>query len=363
MHFECPLAEIRDACLALASVVPTRSPKTELLCFYLAAKDGGLLLRACDLELFVETVVPGIEIRSPGDVLLPARELGQILRELAVDRVSFELESNSSRVVIRAGRDIFKLVAQPSDNFPLFPEARGVEVTIPGAELERMIRQTEFATAQESRKYALNGVLFHFEPTALRLVATDGRRLAVSSCEGSCPQKVYQVVPLKALGQVQKLLRTGAETVSLRVSDSEIGFDIGTSRLFSRLIEGRFPEYSSVIPTQLALPIQIDREAFMQVARKAALFTNANSSTVRFQFGNNQMTLSSSLPELGESTIVMDIDAPGPVTDIGFNPQYLIDALKVIREDTIVFEVENASKPGMIRIGETYLYVAMPMML
>ncbi len=363
MHFVCPLAEAKDACLALSSVVPSRSPKSELLCFYLAARDDSLVLRACDLELFVETTLPGVEVREPGDVLVPAKELTMILKELSVEQVELKLDTASSRIEIRAGRDVFRLVTQNSEDFPLFPEASGLEVEMKGPELERMIRQTEFATAQESRRYALNGVLFHFEPTFLRLVATDGRRLAISSAEGSCPQKVYQVVPLKALAQLQKLLRSGVETVKLRIAEAEMGFELGTSRVFTRLIEGSFPEYSGVVPTRLSLPIVLDREQFLQVARRAALFTNQKSSTVCFAFGDNCMKLSSSLPELGESTIVMDIEAPGPVVEIGFNPQFLIDGLKVIREDSITFEVEDKGKPGMVRIGDDYLYVVMPMML
>ena len=353
--------DLREACSALAGVVPSRSPKAELTCFSLAAKNGQITVRASDLDLFVDVKIPGIETENQGEILVPTKQLGEILRDAHHDKGLLEEDTQDGRVALRLGRDVFRLVCQTADNYPKFPEIDGNYARVRTSELERLIRQTCIAASTQLTKYALHGVLLHFEAGVLRAAATDGRRLAMSATKCEVADKFRHVVPTRTLEQVLKLLRGTDSEISIRANSNAISFEAGMWRVASRVIDGTFPEYSGIIPRSLARKIVFDREKLLFDLRRSTIFTNDQHWSVLFRFSSDSLELVSCLPDQGESNLVVDIQSEGEPFEIGFKPHFWIDGLKVIKDPKVTLEVESPMKPGVIRIGDSFVYVVMPM--
>ena len=342
------------------------NPKTTLPILaniLIEAGKESISLTATDLDIGITSTIPvkpGVE----GAITIPAKKFFDIIKELPDGEVSVSIKKNNL-VHIEATNCVFKIMGLPKDEFPQLPEFKDKDsMTIQRGRLKKMLAMTSFAISRDETRYVLNGILFVIKPTYIRIVATDGRRLAMVEEKAQLPKTLERkvIIPAKTINELGKLLGEEGD-VKICFGNNQVSFDMGSTRVVSRLIEGEFPNYEQVIPKEVKEKVGIGRPKFLSATKRAALFTNADSLAVKLELVKDKMVLSKSAPYIGEAREEIAVDYKGKDLAIGFNPDYLIDALKNINEEVVNFEVSDAEKPGVIRIGSDYVYVVLPMQL
>lgn len=412
MKVICDRAALLDALNMVASVVPTRTPMPALSCVKLTAtkegKGGGeLTLAGTDNETSLQLSVTHVDVQQAGAGAIPADKLRQIVQaEDGEPTLTLEIEGDQCH--IRGANAHFRVFCFPAADFPPLPDfnaaisgsgpdAARTVFAQPAGQLADTIARTVFATARETSRYAINGVLLKRDGKKLEMVATDGRRLAL--CRATIPgsmggagggkgETVTCIIPTKALMTAQKLVRDGEESVRLAIGESRVFFAFGggggsepeegkkgktsggghpRAILSSTLVEGTFPPYEDVIPRENDKKITAGREELTSAVRKATVLTNEESRGVRMSFsgGDKRLKLSSRAPEMGESEIAVDLaNYEGNDIEISFNPTFLVDVLKVVQDPQVIVELKAPNKPGLIRSeAGDFLYVVMPVNL
>ncbi len=370
MKVVCDRASFLDALTMAQSVVATRTPNPALQCVRLTAEGGRLHIAATDLELSLRLDVAQVDVKQEGETLVPADKLVQIVRASEDSTITLDV---SKHVLHLKGADShFKVFGQDPKNFPALPEPgeKSLACEIPAGSLRRLITRTLFATAVENSRYAINGVLFDRQGRKLRLVATDGRRLALArgECSSAAEGEHRCIVPTKALNVFARVVDDPEAAVKISIESNQIRFTIQSGEestiLVSNLVEGSFPPFEDVIPKDQDKRVTLDAGEFTSAVRRAALLTNEESKGVRMSFADKKLTLSSRAPEMGEAEIQVDVaDYHGDTIEIGFNPGFLIDALKVIEGTQVLLEMKAPNKPGVMKLGNEFTYVIMPVSL
>ncbi len=403
MKVICDRGALLDAVNLVAAVVPLRTPTPVLSCIKLTAtKAGGggeLTLAGSDGETSLVISIQQVDVQEPGEALVLADKLRQIISaEEGEPTLTLESGGGSGgdQLHIRGANAHFRVVGYPASEYPPVPDfAKVVSATGPDApktvytqsagSLQHLVSRTVFATARETSRYAINGVLLKRDGKKIEMVATDGRRLALSRATlenqgkgaGAAGGAVSCIVPTKALSMVTKLIMDDADPVRIAITDSRIYFAFDTGMddkpaapralLASSLVEGTFPPYEDVIPKDQDKKITADREGFGLAVRKAAVLTNEESRGVRMNFttADRRLKLSSRAPEMGEAEIQVDLNSfEGSDIEISFNPAFITDALKVVDEPEVIIELKAPNKPGLIRTSTgDFLYVVMPVNL
>lgn len=367
MKVICDRAALLEALGLVGGVIVARTPKPQLTCVHLAADNasGGLTLAATDLEVAVKVTTPQVEIQEEGESLIPADKLSQIVRESVDPTIAISVEQDTAVIT---GRDSkFKVFGYAAGEFPEIPNFSGeADFEVSAGELNKMINQTAFASARETSRYAINGVLMEREGNKLAIVATDSRRLAVArgACKSTQEGVHSAIVPTKALNLLHRVLDEPDQIVRVKVADNQIIFATESAMVSSRLVEGNFPPYKDVVPKDNDKKAKLSTDQLSSAVRRAALLTNEESKGVRFAFSPGNLTLSSRAPEMGEAEVQVDVPHyEGDPIEIGFNPQFLLDALKVVEADEVQLDFKAPNKPGVLRTGNDYMYVIMPVNL
>jgi DNA polymerase III subunit beta len=354
---------------AVHGVVERRQALPILSNVLIKAADGQLSLTGTDTE--VELIArQDAAIDEPGEVTVPARKLLDILRALPADgMVSFL--SEGERVSLRCGRSRFTLATLPAVDFPATEAlVDASRVRISPTTLRRLIELTQFGMAQQDVRYYLNGMLFELSGRRLRTVATDGHRLALAEGEVDSEADVQSrdlIVPRKAVVELLKVINAAGDSLELLVGANAIQLDTGAVAFTSKLIDGKFPDYRRVIPDrdENAKVIVADRDLVRQSLQRAAILSNEKYRAVRLALEPNQLLVAASNPDLEEAEDVVEVDYEGDALEIGFNVNYLIDALGTVPSDRVRILLTDASSSCLIlpEEGEGCEYVVMPMRL
>ncbi|TVQ65250.1 MAG: DNA polymerase III subunit beta [Phycisphaerales bacterium] len=378
MKFICDRPSLLDAVNLVSGVVAPRSPRPQLTCVKLRAaiegKVGTLSLSATDGEIFLSLTSSRVDISEPGEALIPADKLRQIVAaEDADNTLTITVEKDICE--IRGADARFKIFGYPASDFPpapAFPEDEKNVFSISAGDLRELVQRTVFAAARETSRYAINGVLLKRDGKKLEMVATDGRRLALARATASAAAAgtASCIVPTKALSLALKLMTDDEQRVHVALQGTQILIAFGDTDdparaiLTSNLVEGAFPPYEDVIPKDQDKKASFTRDALMSGVRRAALLTNEESRGVRLSIDTERLRLSSRAPEMGEAEIDVPVtEFTGDAIEIGFNPNFITDALKVMGDANIVIELKASNKPGLIRSGNDFLYVVMPVNL
>jgi DNA polymerase-3 subunit beta len=365
MKVICNRGALLEALTVTGTVVSTRTPKPVLLCVKLTAAEDRLTLAATDLEVAIRFSDPQVQVEEPGETLVNAASLRDIIRESGDDTISLQLQGD--QIHVKGHDSHFKLFTQNPTEFPPVRDFEGEPTfEVAAGTLKQLIGQTLFAVAKEGTRYAFNGVMMFCKKNRVTAVATDGRRLALATgdaLKSSKPESPRVIVPAKALGMVDKLLTDPEESVGVQVHENQIVFHTANATLTANLVEGQFPPFEEVIPKECDKKMTAGTADLLSKVRQAALLTNEESKGVRMTFNKNGLILSSRNPASGEATINFAAKFEGADVEIGFNPAYLIDALRVVDTDEITFELTVPNRPGLLKAGPNFLYVIMPVNL
>jgi len=325
-------------------------------------------LTSTDLDIGISVFLEA-EIQEPGAITIPAKRLGDIIRELPEGEVSIIVKKNSV-VYIRLESCEFKLMGLPKDEFPKLPDFKDKEVVgLDQVILKEMLQLTSFAVSHEETRYVLNGLLLdlkkhpHKEKFVLKLVATDGRRLALTEkdLEVESKKEIKIIIPYKTVIELQRNLKDDGK-ILIVITSNQIFFELDNMIIISRLIEGEFPDYGRVIPQPAENKIKIDKQQFLQAIRRASLLSTPDSLAVRLELLSNKLTITKSTPDVGESREEVPVESQSKDLVIGFNPAYLIDVLRNLSGAFVELELTEPERPGVIRT-EDYVYLIQPMRL
>ena len=366
MKFEITRNELLSSLQAAIGVVERRQTLPVLSNFLLDAREQSLTVTATDLELELVCRAQA-EVKSPGRTTVPARKLFDICRGLP-EGARITMETSGDRVHLRSGSSRYTLSTLKAEDFPTLGEvASSHTVRLQKAELRRLLEQTQFAMAHQDVRYYLNGLLLHVQPKRLRVVATDGQRLALSELDRMTGVKdeIQVIVPRKTVLELMRLVEPSDDAIELHVSSNQMQITVDTVRMSSKLIDGRFPDYERVIPEHQNRHLTANREIVRQALTRSAILSNEKFRGVRLKVDGSKLQLQTHNPEHEEAEEELEVVYTGAPIEIGFNVNYLLDALGAMRAEQFTLELKGADSSGLIYDagGGPAKYVIMPMRL
>ncbi|MCL7714850.1 DNA polymerase III subunit beta [Stenotrophomonas mori] len=354
-----PLAQV-------VNVVERRQTLPVLANLLVQVQDGQLSLTGTDLEVEMISRI-AVEDAQDGETTVPARKLFEIIRALP-DGSRIVMSQTGEKITVQAGRSRFTLATLPANDFPSVDEVEATErMVVPEAALKELLERTAFAMAQQDVRYYLNGLLFDLRDQLLRCVATDGHRLALceTALENNAGSKRQIIVPRKGVTELQRLLEGGEREVELEVGRSHVRVKRDDVTFTSKLIDGRFPDYEAVIPIGADREVKVDRESLRAALQRAAILSNEKYRGVRVEVTPGQLKISAHNPEQEEAQEEIEADTQVSDLAIGFNVNYLLDALSALRDEFVVIQLRDSNSSALVREAgsEKSRHVVMPLRL
>ncbi|MFZ3132537.1 MAG: DNA polymerase III subunit beta [Desulfosporosinus sp.] len=327
------------------------------------AKQQSLQFAATDLEMGIRCEVPA-QVIEEGTMVVPAKLFSEVVRKLPDTTII--LEERDKAITISYYQSEIILNGYDPEEFPLLPDLLDpLSFTLNTILFKKMIRQIIFSCAIEENRPVFTGTLLQIEGSTIRLVATDTHRLAYSVAEIPNPEKLNfsGIIPAKTLSEICRLIRDEDEVLTINFSNNQVVFQSGSVYLVSRLIEGQFPLYKQVIPQTCETKVNLPVRSFLEAVERASLLSRDNSGAniIKINIKENELKIDQT-SELGKISEQIDIELEGKNVMIAFNTKFLIDALKVIDSEKIIFELSGPFSPGVMRPldNPNYLYLVLP---
>lgn len=350
----------------VSGVVERRHTLPVLANLLVSARQGELHFTGTDLEVELVARV-NADVDGESEVTLPARKLLDICKALP-DGATVQVDANSEKATLTAGKSRFVLATLPATDFPVIDDVEVVQsVQIAPSELKRLMDRTQFAMANQDVRYYLNGLLLEFFEGGIRTVATDGHRLAVAETEASTalsePRQL--IIPRKGIGELHRLLGDANDDLTLEMGRSHVRVRLADTVFTSKLIDGRFPDYQSVIPVGADHELHIDREAFRSALQRAAILSNEKYRGVKLEIEPGQMRIVAHNPEQEEAVEEIEVEGADTKLAVGFNVNYLLEAINVLDGETIALKLKDANSSCLLKLpdSESNLHVVMPLRL
>ncbi|PDH30885.1 MAG: DNA polymerase III subunit beta [Puniceicoccaceae bacterium MED-G30] len=374
MKFKINQDHFSNGLQQVLNVVATRSTMPILSNVLIEARDGQIELTTTNLDLGIRCRIKA-DVEQPGGLTLPVRKLATIVRELPQAEVFVE-SSENNQAKIASGGSLFKIMGIGTDEFPPLPTFENRHVfELTQDSVLNMLKSVSYGQSTDENRYILNGVYFNFSDDKLTLVATDGRRLALTALETdvAADNGGSLILPAKTVAELERLLGKG-EKLKIAFNDRQVAFDIeidddGDSGLsdqlylVSKIVEGNYPNYRQVIPKETEHRVKIERELMLECVHRAALVTSDKSNSVKLKVSKNLLEISGSSSEYGESHESMAIAYDGPEVQVAFNPQFLMEPLKALTKDEVFFEFKDELSPGLFKTLDNFICVIMPLRL
>lgn len=361
--------KLQEGLNAVAASIPGKTTLPVLANILVETTERGIKLSGTDLDIAVSTEVAA-DVEAPGAVTIPARKLSEIARELPPAPVKIAA-AGEQRITLECGRSRFKLLGLPRDEFPTFPSVRFDESwRIKSGDLQKLISHTSFAVSTEESRPILNGVLWELRPDRMSMVATNGHRLAKMnvpiSADGAAPSNDL-IVPPKALEQVRRLF-PAEEELEIGRGENHIGFRSPFTAVYTRLIEGPYPNYEQVIPKDNDRVAIADKTALVSALKRMSVVASDQTHRIRLSFNSGMLKFSVQTPDLGEAQDELPIRFTGDQLDIGFNASYLLEILRYIPTDDVRITLKAPERAATLEPEgwtdpATYLCLVMPLRL
>lgn len=363
MKIFCSKDALLSGVNAVQRAVSYKNPLPVLQGISIQAENQSLQFAATDLEMGIRCDVPA-QIVEEGTIVVPARLFAEVVRKLPDTTISLEERGRSIKICYYQSELI--LNGFDPEEFPLLPDLiEPLSFSLPTLIFKNMIRQTIFSCATEESRPVFNGILLQIEGSTIRLVATDTHRLAYMISEVANAEEIRfsGIVPSKTLAEIYRLLKDEDEIVNISYSNNQVVFQFGSIYLVSRLIEGQFPNYKQVIPQTCETKVHLSVKEFLDAVERASLLSRdkTGANIIRIDVEGNELRIDQT-SELGKISEQIGIEMEGKDVKIAFNAKFLIDALKVIEGEQVLFELSGPFNPGVMRPldNPNYIYLVLP---
>ncbi|MFY7922291.1 MAG: DNA polymerase III subunit beta [Gemmatimonas sp.] len=368
MKFTISREKLQEGLQAVTAAVPAKTTLPVLANLLVETTDRGIRFSATDLDIAVSTEVSA-DVEAPGAITIPAKKLSEIARELPPSPVKVSA-SGEQRVTIECGRSKFKLLGLPRDEFPTFPVVRFNDSwRVKSGELQKLIAHVAFAVSTEESRPILNGVLWELREERMRMVATNGHRLAKMELpvEASSAPPGDLIVPPKALEQIRRLF-PAEEELEIARGDNHLGFRSPFTQVFTRLVEGPYPNYEQVIPKDNDRYALADKAAFTSALKRMSVIASDQTHRIKMSFNTGMLKFSVTTPDLGEASDELPINYTGDQLEIGFNATYLLEILRFMHTEQVRLTFKAPERAATIEPEgwddpAKYLCLVMPLRL
>jgi DNA polymerase III subunit beta len=366
MNFTITRQNLHAGLAAVSASIPSKTTLPVLSNILFEAKEDGIWMSGTDLDVSVRVKVLA-EVKEPGNLTAPGKKLQEIARELPDQSVA--VSTRGDQIELKCGRSHFKLNGLPAEEFPTLAAVDfGSGLTVPGKNLHGLIHHTSFAVSTEESRPILNGVLWELRDGEMKMVATNGHRLARMGLkvESTGTPSADFIVPPAALGQVQRLFKD-EDQIEVARSDNHLGFRAASTEVYTRLIEGTYPNYEQVIPKDNDKSATIDKKAFESAVRRMAVVASDQTHRIRLKFESGRVHLNVLTPDLGEGHDELEVGYDGSELEIGFNANYLLEVLRYMPSEEVKISFKAPERAATLEpVGDDamdYLCLVMPLRL
>ena len=368
MRFTISREKLQEGLAAVGASIPAKTTLPVLANILVETTDRGIRLSGTDLDIAVSTEVAA-DVETQGAITIPAKKLTEIARELPPSPVKIAA-AGEQRIVLDCGHSHFKILGLPRDEFPSFPTVRFDQSwRIRSGDLQKLISHTSFAVSTEESRPILNGVLWELKSESMRMVATNGHRLAKMemNIKSSGAPSADLIIPPKALEQVRRLFPADEE-LEIAKGDNHLGFRSPFTAVYTRLIEGPYPNYDQVIPKDNDRVAIADKIALISALKRMSVIASDQTHRIRLSFNSGILRFSVQTPDLGEATDELTVRYTGDQLDIGFNASYLLEILRYIPTEEVKLNFKAPERAATVEPEgwndlATYLCLVMPLRL
>ncbi|ASW41959.1 DNA polymerase III subunit beta [Clostridium isatidis] len=364
MKFSCEKQKLQEGISISNKAITGKTTMPILEGIYIKAFKNSLTLIGSDMDLSIETSVEA-DVIEEGTIVVDSKIFSEIIRKLPNSDVYIETLDNDI-IQITCEKSIFNLVYMKAEDYPSLPEIKeNISVEVPQDILKSMIRGTSFAVAQDETRPILQGILFEIKDKKLNLVALDGYRMAVRSEYLGSDDNIDVVIPGKTLNEVAKILEDAENLVKITFTDNHILFNLDKTKIVSRLLEGKFVNYVSLLPQEHKILVEVNRHDLQNCIERASLMSkDSNSNLIKLDFNEDNVIITSN-SQLGKVREELNINLQGEELQIAFNSRYILDVLKNIDENEIYMEMTSSVSPCIIRCksNDNSRYLVLPVRL
>jgi DNA polymerase-3 subunit beta len=364
MEIRCSSNKLSEGLQLISNVITTSTTKPVLQAVKLETVGNMLEMSGTDLEVGIRYLVQPEKIDKQGSVVLPAGRLMGLLREWPEEEVSLKAKEATCHI---SGKGCsFKLVGYDPAEFPVIPSFKEEGYfEIDAEKIGEVIKRTAFACASERLRHTMTGVLLDVSGEEIKMVATDGRRMAYSKekVDNKGGVSCTSIVPLKGIHQIPKIAAYASGPVKIKLEETYMMVKTDNAMLYSQLIEGQYPNYADVIPKEAGEKITIDSSVLAAAVRRVAFLTTEERHVVRLKFQKGSVVVSAETPEVGEGEIGLDAEYTGKDVELGINPDFLLDALKALGDVKVKLAFKDGNTAVTLKVGRDYVYVLMPIRL
>ncbi len=364
MKIKCDKEAIKKGFHAVESVISGTNINPMLQNVKIVAKGKTLELSTTDLEVSVSYTVGAVDIIKPGKMVGPENKIASIIKEWSEDDI--EITEEDKKCVIEGKNSYFKILCLDPEEFPTIPKFVSEEyIEIDKDILTEMIKKTSFVILGDKTRFGTSGVFLDISGKHIKMVANDGRRLAEvkkkienpDGIKGSC------IIPIKGVSQILRIISEQEGTVKLRVEEKRILVKTEKATLCSQLLEGQYPKYEEVIPSNLNKHASLNRDEFTTAIRRGSIMTTDEYKLLKFKFAGKTLEISCTSPDVGEAKTVVPVEYSGDGLEIGLNPDFVLDFLKNVNTEDVKLDMKDPGTAGVFKAGGGCTYVIMPMNL
>ncbi len=353
---------------SVQNIVSSRTTLPILSNVLLKAGDNKLELIATDLDVSV-SCSGAANVKKKGSTTIPVKRFFSIIKELASPEIELEVDDKNASS-IQAGASFYKINGLSADEFPpVNPLKEDKKITLPQEKFRGMLKKTSFAISSDESRYVLNGIFISLKEHKITMVATDGRRLALVDEEVDIPETSQGefIIPTKTVNELSRLLGDKGD-IEICYVENHASFTLKDDKGFtiliiSKLVEGNYPNYRQVIPSEAKERIALPREELLAATRRAQIMTSDKANSIKVAITRNNLAITANSPEVGEARESLAINYKGKDMAIAFNPAYLVEPLTALADDEVYLELIDELSPGVLKINGPFLYVVMPMRL
>jgi DNA polymerase III beta subunit len=364
MKIKCNKEIIRKGFHVVENVISGSNVNPMLQNVRIVAKDNTLELSTTDMEVSVSYLIDSVEVITPGKMVGPETQISSIVKEWTEDYI--EITEEDRKCVIKGKDNFFKILCTDPDGFPTIPQFIEDEyIEIDREVLLDMIKKTAFIILGDRTKHGTSGVFLSISDNHVKMVANDGRRLSEVKKKVDNPHGISNscVIPIKGILQIQRIAGEQEDLVKLKIEEKRIFVKTKNSTLCSQLLEGQYPKYEEVIPTNLDKRISMDKNVFASAIRRVSIMTTDEYKLLTFKFSGETLEIKCLSPDVGESKTVIPVEYSGEELEIGLNPDFLLDYLKNVDSEGVLLELRDPGTAGVLKAGTGCTYVVMPMNL